>query len=145
MNDQMWDYKPWNHFTKPSKLTRYHNYSCLSVCPSVTEGQQKSVDPESKASASLDRTTQWLQDGCHWRCSWQCYLQVRALGCWVCGTGAKWRLTLTCVPRWLAKGPVLREAIGYGGFVEPGDCVSSFLHTEISGEKGKKANEALAD
>ena len=50
----------------------------------------------------------------------------------------------TCVPRWLAKGPVLREAIGYGGFVEPGDCVPSFLRARKSRERnGKKANEFL--
>ena len=102
---------------------------------SVTEGQRKSVDPESKASASLDRATRRLREGCHRRRSRQHYLQVRALGRWTCGTGAMWRLTLTCVPRWLAKGSVLREAIGHSGFVEPGDCVPSFLHAEVSGEK----------
>ena len=61
--------------------------------------------------------------------------RVRALGRWACRTGARWRLTLTYGPRWLAKGPVPREAIGYGGFVEPGDCVPSFLRAEVSGEK----------
>ena len=105
------------------------------MCLCATEGQRKSVDPKSKATASLDRATRRLREGCHRRRSRQHYLQVRALGRWACGTGARWRLTLTCVPRWLAKGPVLREAIGYGGFVEPGDCVPSFLRTESLGRE----------
>ena len=50
-------------------LEAYQNYSCAcvrtSVCPSVTEGQQKSVDHKSKASASLDRTTRRPREGCH--------------------------------------------------------------------------------
>ena len=107
----------------------------LSVSPCVTEGQRKSVDPESKTSASLDRATRRLREGCRRRRSRQHHLRVRALGRWACGTGARWRLTLTCVPRWLAKGPVPREAIGCGGSVEPGDCVPGFLRAEVSGEK----------
>ena len=103
--------------------------------PSVTEGQRKSVEPESKASASLNRTTRRLWERYHRRRSRQHNLRVRALGRQACGTGARWRLTLTCVPRRLAKGPVPREAIGCGGFVEPGDCVPSFLRVEVSGEK----------
>ena len=60
---------------------------------------------------------------------------MRALGRWARGKGARWRLTLTCVPRGLAKGPVPREAFGCGGSVEPGDCVPGFLRAEVSGEK----------
>ena len=36
----------------------------------------------------------------------------------------------------VSEGPDLQEAIGYGGFSESGDCVLSFLHAEVSGEKG---------
>ena len=107
--------------------------ACVSAC--VTEGQRKSVDPESKTSASLDRATWRLREGYHRRRSRQHHLRVRALGRWACGTGVRWRLTLACVPRWLAKGPVPREAIDCGSFVEPGDCVPGFLRAEVSGEK----------
>ena len=107
----------------------------LCVRPCVTEGQRKSVDPESKASASLDRATRRLREGGRRRRSRRHYLRVRALGRWARGKGARWRSTLTCVPRWLAKGPVPREAIGCGGSVEPGDCVPGFLRAEVSGEK----------
>ena len=106
-----------------------------SVRACVTEGQRKSVDPESKTSASLDRATRRLREGCRRRRSRRHHLRVRALGRWACGTGVRWRLTLACVPRWLAKGPVPREAIGCGGSVEPGDCVPGFLRAEVSGEK----------
>ena len=110
---------------------------CVRACvrPCVTEGQRKSVDPESKTSASLDRATRRLREGCRRRRSRQHHLRVRALGRWACGTGVRWRLTLTCVPRGLAKGPVPREAFGCGGSVEPGDCVPGFLRAEVSGEK----------
>ena len=43
--------------------------------------------------------------------------------------------THLCLPVVIEKGPVLGEAIGYGGFVEPGDCVPSFLRAEVSEEK----------
>ena len=99
---------------------------CASVHPSKTEGQWKSVDPESKASASLDRATRRLREGCHRRRSRQHYLRVRALGRWARDRSEMVLDTHLC-SRWLAKGPVPREAIGYGGSVEPGDCVPSFL------------------
>ena len=99
------------------------------------EGQRKSFDPESKASASLDRATRRLWEGGHRRRSRQHYLRVRALGRWACGTRARWRLTLTRVAWWLVKGPVLREAIGYGGFVESDNFVPTILRTEVTGEK----------
>ena len=35
----------------------------------------------------------------------------------------------------VSKGPVLREPISYGGFVEQDDSVPSFLRMEVSGEK----------
>ena len=35
----------------------------MSVHPSVMEGQQKSVDPKSKASTSLDRVTRSYRRG----------------------------------------------------------------------------------
>ena len=84
-------------------------------------GQQKTVDPKSKASTSLDRVTQRLLEGCHQRCLRQHYRD---------GTWHSIR-----IPRWLAKGPVLQEVIGCGSFVEPGDCVPSSLRTEVLGEK----------
>ena len=83
-----------------------------------------SVDSESKASTSLDRVTRMLWKGCHRR-----HLKIMT----ALPTGKSTRplgvrdqseMTLTCAPRWLAKGPILQEAMGYCGFVEPGDCVS---------------------
>ena len=59
---------------------------CVRACVhlSETEGQRKSVNPESKASASLDRATRRLREGCYQRRSQQYNLWVRALGCWAC-------------------------------------------------------------
>ena len=63
----------------------------------------------------------------------QHHLQVKELGCFAMiehvGLARKALLYMFPGHGWLAKGPILREAIGYGCFAEPGDCMCSKLLT----------------
>ena len=109
----------------------YRDVNCLSgfllsVCPSVMEGRQRSLDLAPKATAARDTSGWRLRERCHCGCQAEHWRQVKAQVYLVCWTRTRYKCTLTCHSMQTVRQPDSGVAISWGSFTGAEGCVPTW-------------------